>query len=352
MTAHAGNLIESLIQAEVYQVEDTRPAEIWRGEGLLGVISDGTVTLSTEGQGGDLPLSTWDLLAEDKLYLSPTEIDAGLIGNDLAYEIEIWNAGEETISLTNIAQSNSEGFVLDIPTPPIPLTGETVYTYGLTILKEGPPVQSTTLTFTFSNGDIWTIEISGKRLEVFPYECDASSPVQMNLGFQTVIAKSNKYVEQRRSLTPEAIIKMEAVFWFELLKSQNFLFRLRTYADMLLAVPIYVEEFSLLSDPEGTTLLVLNDPDSELQYCWFFEHSSYVLLLNLENPFIYELLEIVNINTVDSEITVGSSVSKSFPVQSTGVFPALLSFCPEITSAEHVTSEIVKYALAFEEYKD
>jgi hypothetical protein len=351
MTVHTGNLIDSLIQSEEYYLEDTRDAETLPGEELTGAVADGTVTLDTDAHVGDLQPTTWELIAEDKIYLTPDEIDAGLIGIDTEHEIGIWNAGQEEITITAIDQSTDEGFTLSIPLPPITLTGESLYSYALTVLAEGPPTQDTTFTFTFSNGDVKTLLLTGRRIEVFAYEVDGSSPVTVSWAYQTVIANSDMFVEQRRSLTPNAVLRMEASFWFETLKTQQFFFAMRAWSDRVLAVPIYVEEFRLSSDPDGLTVLAIAGDDGELETRWFLEHATYLLLLNIDDATTYELLEIDAIDTVNNEITVTATVSREFPPETTRAYPVMISFAPEITG-EHLTGTIVRYQLVFEEYQN
>jgi len=351
MADHGGNVIETQIAGE-YHASDIRTFESFGLLSLLlGVSVDASLTQWTSDSQGIVELSAWDYVADNKVYLTPTAIDAGLIGNDQDYGIEIWNADNEGVTLTSIIQSSSDGFVLDIPIPPVFFTAETVYVFTLTILKDGPPVQSTTITFTFDSGDVKTITITGKRMEVFPYEMDASSSLSITLKYQTVIATSNKYVEQRRSLIKEPDIQIDASFWFELTKTQSFVFSMRAFADKILAVPIWAEEFRLVSDPDGLSIIEVADPDGDLAYCYFFETSRFLLLMNSDDNFYYELLEIVSINSGTGEITVTANVSKSFAVETTRICPVLTAFAPEIASCEHLTNEIVRYNLTFEGYR-
>lgn len=351
MTDHAGNLISTGLASD-WIVSDLRNYE---SSGFFSALLASSVDVSLsqwpEANEAIKELAAWDFLSDEKIYLIPLEIDAGLIGSDLDYTITVWNANDASITLTSVVQSNSDGFVLDMPVPPFDLTAETYYSYILTILKDGPPVQATEITFFFDNGDSKTITLSGKRMEVFPYELDASSSLAISFKHQTVIATSNKYVEQRRSLLQKPVISLEAGFWFELDKTQTFLFSLRAFADKILAVPVWAEEFKILADPVGLFIIELDDPDTELSNCYFFENARFLLLVNIEDSFDYELSEIFSINQGTGEITVSSNISKSFPILTTRVFPVITCFSPEITSAEHLTNEIVKYTLVFEEYR-
>lgn len=348
MAAHSGQLTEiNLVEKDF---TDPRPFEQFEIQTGLGSVADGIFTPYPENLSGLFSLNIWYNLAYNKIYLSPISIDVGLIGNDTEHFLTFWNAGEIEKNLIQIVASNSEGYTLDIPPLPVLFTAETIKEYTLTVLKDGPATQNTEFEFKFDTGESLFLTLTGIRLEVFPFECDATEGVEVIFKHQTVVAQSNKFLEQRRGLYEKELLSISASFWLDSdrpTRNQNLLNRAKAFSDLILAVPVWIEEFKLVNDPFGSTFLQIVE---DLSGRFFLTRCKYVLILDLLNALHYELIERGMVDEIGGKINLLSSVSGSFLTSQSSVFPVLVSFCPEVQSFEQLTPKIAKYSLTFEEF--
>jgi len=349
MTTYIGlNLIGIAQYFELLDIDIDRSNEINIVDDRLFATLDkvGEIEFGVRNLSGAMQDCTWSLQHENKIYCAPTALDLGLIASDQYYYIELWNAGKYDVALDEIFFSSVGGYTLVGPSAPRATRPESVSTWLLTILVDGPPMQETTITFALSDGSKYYVSFVGRRLETFAFPCDAVNGVKVKYQFETLIARSNRFKEQRRSLrsTPARIMTVDFSF-FSKADKEKFLNKLYVYRKKIIAVPFYPEEFAIAADPQGA--VTINLGAAQVANRFAFENSALLVIYDEENSDICELFEIDSV--VGGVVTITSPVVNSYDPAHSYVAPAILVVCPLIAGT--VLSPLVtEFSLEIEEY--
>lgn len=277
-----------------------------RGDTTIFKKLDSVLAPSTHGDGfrpGD-PLqgviaSIGDDIIYHRVWVAPLDVDGSFITEESENNIYIWNAAyDETVTIESVSSVLPDGtsFSLQDSDCPIELGVDAEVIYVVTIEKPGPPIQDTYYTVTIE-GVTYEIYVHGIRVIPVDQEPDWTSPAKYRYRFQTTIANSPTYQEQRRSLTDRMV--RDAVIQFTI--QNNLLSRFIndiTYGhDKVFGVPIY-SETSVLSTQaaSGALTLYLND---ETDYNWNINNiATHVIIMDWEND-VKEIKEVDTINSTN-----------------------------------------------------
>lgn len=289
---------------------------------------------------------THALTCENRIYASPAVVDCGLIAAVQVYTISIWSAGKDNVQLASISFSSVGGYTLTGRAAPLDFRPETVENWTLTILVDGPPTQDTTITFELSDGQTFTTVITGRRIETFAFPCDAVNGVRVKYQFETLIARSSRFVEQRRSLrsVPARVLTADFSF-FSKEEKEKFINKLYVFREKVIVVPFYPEEFRISADPIGATVIDLGAAQVANRFA--FEAATMLVIYDERDSDYAELLVIET--SVAGVVTISSPVIASYDPLYSYIAPAFLCVCP-VVSGRVLNPVITEFSLEFEEY--
>lgn len=314
---------------------------------LLAALSkSGEIEFGLGVDAAEICEAAWMLQHHDKIYYSPETIDCGLIAANQVYTISLWNAGKEGVTITDISFSSVGGYTFAGNAAPYSLRAEMSRNWILTILVDGPPTQDTVLTFTMSDGEVFTTTITGRRIETFAFPCDAVNGVKVKYQFETLIARSSRFVEQRRSLrsTPTRVLAADFSF-FSKEEKEKFINKLYAFREKVIVVPFHPEEFRLTADPIGATTIDLGAAQVANRFA--FEVATMLIIYDERDSDYAELLEIES--SVAGVVTISSPVIASYDPLYSYIAPAFLCVCP-VVSGRILNPVITEFSLEFEEY--
>lgn len=345
MTTYSGYSIDSFDAAEratkTYTDDSIRELEPIFGD----ITKNSLVVAGSASLDGVMHDNVHEITFAGKVFYTPAEIDAGLIGTDLAYSVSFWNAGETDRTLVSITSTSASGWSISSPSAPYVLRPETVTTWTLTVLADGPPTQETTVYFTFNDGSIYTIDITGRRIEVFAFPIDAAGGLKLRYQFETVVSRSFQFREQRRSLRNEPFRTIDAKFvFFSHEEREKFLAKARLFYNKVIAVPYYPEELSFSTDPQGLSAIVVGDASNRFE----LENAEFLVIYNENDSDNAELLIIDTIS--GNTINLTSPVVGSYDPRYCYVAPAFMAICPEISGILY-SPLVTELNVTFKEYQ-
>lgn len=285
----------------------------------------------------------------DKVYVLPEEIEAGFITEEKEYSLLIWNAKLSSIALiTDIQEINIDGITLEHPVVPIMLTPTSDQYHKLTILKDGPAVQNTTIQYTIDS-DAFVVLITGNRIEAFVFEPHWGS-VNMRYKFHTVISVTKHFAEQRRPLLSKPLREQKADFRANKIRQQSFVNSVRNLSIKTMAVPIFSEPILPSEDLQGKTVINSN---SELDILWNINNSEYILIIDIpenelsEPPKISEIKKIASVGL--NSITLENPVIKNFHAENSVIYPVFIGVIKSKGGFRLATQNYVETSLEFKE---
>lgn len=192
----------------------------------------------------------------NRIHVDPRNVALGNLLTTQVRTISVWNGFVSPITLTNIAESNADGVTLggnmSFPVPLLPLE---VKSYTLTTDVIGPPVIDALYAFTFSTGLSLYVNVTGKRVVVFPFMPQRG--VRETLEWKTDLMRA-KAGEQRVMLRYEP--RQEFDYDFFMTDAQYAQMRALMYGwgSRVFAVPVWTEYSRLGELPQGATSIVFD----------------------------------------------------------------------------------------------
>lgn len=276
----------------------------------------------------------------NRIWLREIEIDAGFVVEDIDYDMEIWNAKSTDVQCTDIDYyPNAVG--LDMTNPAVPFTIQRNYIeeFILTVLQEGAPVQDAIIIFTI-DGDEYYTTIEATRVITLPFEPDWFKNVKFEMKFETVIFQTERYYEQRRSLSNrpkrlESFTISESGYLAE-----KFFYIIQRGKDKIFGVPIFFEVFQLLNATQGQTVLNTN---GNIDKFWNLNNlCNFVMLIDIET-YNVELKEITAVGV--SSVTCKNPLVNTFDINKTWVYSIFLGVIGAVgwknATTKHDSSNIV-----------
>lgn len=306
-----------------------------------------TPAISKQDRSGVLGHSFVTEQIYERIWVTPSEIEAGFIADQKDYKISIWNAFQSSSKeITDIDVENQAGTMLIYGSLPIllPPNGEEIH--DLYILKPGPATQET-IYFYEIDGNDYVVEISGQRIVPFPHEPNWSGGIKLAYNFQTVVTRARTHKEQRRPMLDRMFREESATFVFldylEATKAQN---RLAYGHGKVLGIPIYTEPIIPSSGLFGNTVI---STLTSLAYLWNLQNlTDFVIIIDFVN-YLYEVKELQAIGV--NSLTFKKMVSVNLDKDSSTIYPIFLSSLESMKFTHHsgYDPEISEYQATFKE---
>ena len=280
----------------------------------------------------------------NRLWFSPTEIDAGFITEDQITNIEIWNAWEdEQLVFSMAAGVDSDGTTLLLPKLPRILQPGAELTLPLTVHEVGPAIQATVWTITIGGVD-YQVVVSGIRVLSMAVPPNWESPLSLTYRFDSVMFQTERFHEQRRPMFDLPIRILSAKYLVQARESQVF-FNLASYAhDKLFGVPIYNEMLVPTQADNGDTTIKLATPTADMYN--LNNNAEYVMIIDHAN----EVGEIKGIDTISAnEIETTRPITGAYAIKNIRVYPIFFGLLKRIGFSEATDRHSV-VELEFEEF--
>lgn len=282
-----------------------------------------------------------------KTYFTPRLIESGFITEDSEHSILIWNSAQTSKEISSIAGESITGTELVHDSTPININSESDVTHTLSVLKEGPPFQSSEYTYTI-DGLFFVLLVTGQRIEPFLFDPDWSQSYKCSYSFNTVLSRTKKFVEQRRPLLESARREIECGFWEQGLVMQRVHNELKRFNSIAIGVPIFQEILELTSNPQDELTATFRQDLSP-----FFNlnnSTTFLLIKDLQNIDNHEVKEISSIDLENNEITFTNTVKNSYTPSQCIVYPIFIGQT-ESFQPEYLTDQHAKFTLKFIELK-
>ena len=276
----------------------------------------------------------------DTVYLSPRLIDAGLIVDDMRFDVFVWNAyRREAADWDSLEIVRGEGTELKHCTLPRKILPGASFDFDLYVLKNGPVVQDTYYYFDFGLL-LHIIYITGKRIVAFEFINEYSS-FEISYFFKTVVFRNDEYTEQRRSLNEKMLREEKAVFILGDKKTDFFIQKMRSYVNKILAIPIFNEFLTPTMEMQGETTIYYEEATTSF---WGYRNADMILILDRYDVKKSELKQILAKGS--GFFTVTTSVLSDF--QNPVIFPVFVGKI-ESRSLSLITDVLWRSEITFKE---
>lgn len=348
------------------QVSLDSPSQLNGSSGFVTTLRDGKDVWSAEDQelwghavtvgsfvnastyfGGSIPTSYGRDFLFERIWFSPTDVDAGFITEATAYDIVIWNAYQtKDVVMTSVTVSNPTGTSLSYPTVPFTIraTGELLMSMAITAL--GPALQDTYYRFQI-DGVIYSIYAYGIRAIGVWAAPEWGNGVNTAYAFQTVMFSTERFLEQRRPLMDRPMRTLSARYLLESMQAQRFFVSACYGHDKVFGVPIYNEMMGVqaISTLSPTVTLRSTTPTTNLYS--LNTYATHCAIVDHANAMV-EVKEISSKAT--GSITFANNVTKTFNANTTAIYPIFFGmlrsvrFNSETDSIDSVDVDFTEYS--------
>ena len=269
----------------------------------------------------------------NRIHFIPVQLQLGNIIGDQTRTLILWNAYFTGKNLTSINIPSNQGISLvDIYGTPYPLLPLELLTYTLVVDDTGPPTIATTLTWSITGEDDIVIPVTGRRIVVWPFQPNWSTPYVESLDWKTDVLTAFYGNEQRIELRSKPRRTVEYSITASAFESSILANLLWGWQNRNFAVPVWTDKTQLTSlGTAGDTSLSFDTTDRN-----FFGSGLLVLFTSVTE------YEVVEIDTVAS-----SSVALAKPLENnwasgSNVYPINISYMPESITSRRLTDSVLQ----------
>lgn len=267
----------------------------------------------------------------NRIHLIPRSLELGNLVGDQQRTLTVWNAFLTSQPLTDFELVNGEGINVTAPvTVPHSIRPLRMLDYVLDITSSGPPIIDATATWTI-NGGIYEIPITGRRIVLFAFPPNWSSPVEETLEHLTVLDTSYTGKEQITEIRKEPRRLLQYNFRIHARASNVFDNMMFGWTARLFCVPLWQEKTKLANAiSAGATSL---DIDTTART---FQTGSLAVIFAAFDS--YEIVEIAS--ATSSSVTLARGTDNAWPA-GTRVYPAALAASdPEVATSRQSDTHI------------
>lgn len=330
-----------LIPGKVTGTENNtyQPASIWDDVSYasLGALTKTYVILTSFSFDGEM-VNTWFDDWYNRIHLMPSVIDLNNVVTDQTRNIVLWNAYLTTKDLVSTTFPITQGVSIGSPvTTPYTIRPLETLTYVVSVSADGPPVIDVTLSWEISGEDDLTVEITGRRIVVWPFPPNWSSPLVESLDWMTDVMTAYNGDEQRMQLRskPRRIFEYTST-----LKSSDSAIAsnlLWGWQNRSFALPLWIDKSTLnASATIGAESIAVN---TSLK--GYFP-GGLVILFN--NALDYEVVEIESFTS--SAVALAKPLERNWP-QGTLVYPVNISQMPVQIPSRRLTDGVTEIQVTF-----
>ncbi len=287
-----------------------------------------------------------------RIWITPSSIDFGVLARESDYSVYVWNAyrsvSVDLLSITDVGVL--DGITIDATLPETILpTGQVMYV--LTAAPVGGIVIEGYKQFNFSGLPpiglrAETLSLEGLRAVVLNYMHNWEKNFDVQYGFQTLIAQTRKFYEQRSQINSQCRRSVSV----SLLESSDRVYRLQNLLNSGRSapwiVPLYSEPISLNMTGSLLGLTTLNTIEDLTTYWNLIQYDWMVLLFNTETEEA-EVVEVSSVGTNSIELVEGPK--NDWDAADVIAFTAMVSYV-RANRIEYPTDQVGEVSLEMEEY--
>lgn len=191
----------------------------------------------------------------NRFHVTPRKFDLGNLFTSQTRQVRVWNAHLVPRTLNEIETVGGNGITLDGLSPPTAYAALQQRTYDLNISTSGPPVVDATYTFVFSTGEVVAVEITGRRLVIWPFV--PQHGVTERLAWKTDVMPTAS-TEQRHALRRRPRRTYETEQWLTHREYSVAKAIASGWAHRLYGFPVWHELTKILGLSAGTVMIPLD----------------------------------------------------------------------------------------------
>lgn len=122
----------------------------------------------------------------DRIHLTPQTLALGNVVSQVVREVAVWNAWRtQPATVTALVLDGGAGMAVAPDAVPALFAPLQERTWTLTVATEGPPLIDARLAFVFASGEVWSLSITGQRLQAWTLPPNWTEPVTETLAWLT-----------------------------------------------------------------------------------------------------------------------------------------------------------------------
>lgn len=280
----------------------------------------------------------------NRIWFSPSSIDAGFITDNKPYDVWIWNAfRDHAVTVSEVTPSDHDGVSFPVTFPAvIPSMQERKWT--LTVTENGPAVMDMVFSLIM-DGSSYPIHITCMRVILMTVEPDWNDGISFSLAFDTIISTGKTLLEQRRPLIPVPARELTATYITEGIDDQILLNKVCWCHDKMVGVPLYHEPVYIEDvEPGSAVLMAVSDIAG---YFNLNRLCKYVIIINRMSG-LYGLYEIESIS--GQSLTLTKPVPYDYSGTDTVVYPVFFALI-ESADFDSLTPSARQTRITYKEFE-
>lgn len=291
-----------------------------------------------------LPFNGWlqggiNSMLYGRVYIDPGVMALGNLVSSQTRQFSIWNAQFVPVTVTDLVASGDDGLALTVPfVTPYTLNELQQVFYTVNIGLTGPAQMDAVYTFTIS-GKALTIEITGTRVNIWPFPPNWAQPVNETLEWKSSVFKAYDGSEQRAELRAVPRRGLSYDFMLKGGDCQHFDNILWGWQNRAFAVPYWQYRGKVTSDVAiGAGFIPVSTADAG-----YAAGQTVALVLS---PGVYEVLQILSVTPTG--VNLSNPNALAWPAGSS-IYPAAVSTIPSMNvPVSRQTSGVITGSVTFE----
>lgn len=272
-----------------------------------------------------------------RIHVTPGRIDLGNVLSVQTEEIRIWNAYFATKDMTDYVEPLSEGVTVTEPvTTPYIMAPLGELSYIVTVAQSGPPQFSTAVLWTIDGVD-YSVDITGRRVVVWPFGPNWRQPVNESLEWKTDIITAFSGVEQRRPIRSKPRRRFNYEITLTATEAQQFQNTLFGWQDRQYALPVWVDQWPLVTPVSSGDTVIPVDTDTR----GFWVTGLAVIMSDTQT---FEVVEVETINA--DNIVITKPLGSSWAARAK-LYPLNLATLPTNVTTQRLTSRVMQSNVEF-----
>jgi hypothetical protein len=264
----------------------------------------------------------------NQIWLSLTNISAGLVSTDQYYNFYIWNAYTQKVNLPQIQNNALDGISFSVSL----LGAYNPLVMKSTVIKiqaiNGQPVINGSFGFLFDIGGNYNLFITGLRIATLPLVHIIPDSFEFTLSYALVNAVNMFLKEQRRNLVDTPLRGYKAKAFVDDMSYGTARTSLDQHGGKLFAVSIPFERVTpTASNLNGLTSITVNEDISkytEITTCP-------LIVVYQKSTQVAYCLEVASVDTTNKAIALQYPATSSLPANDIEIYPAFYGVINNIT---------------------
>lgn len=272
-----------------------------------------------------------------RIYVDPALLNLGNLVSSQTREFSVWNATFGSSDVTSVLAANDEGLTLAEPlSAPYTLQPLQQVFYSVAISVDGPAQIAATYSLII-NDVVYTVQVTGSRVVIWPFPPNWSSAVNEALEFYTNVLKSFDGMEQRVSLRTKARRRLSYDFRVLRTDSQHLDNILWGWQNRSFAVPYWQYKAKTTAPIIAGALFVPCDTSTS----GFVAGQTMALFKSI---LVYEVLEVAAV--APNGLTLANETNLAWPTGS-AVYPVAISTFESNVPVKRQTSSALDGTASF-----